>query len=479
MTTSEAPVAPPVAGTGRPRLALVVIAAVQLMVLLDLTIVNIALPSMQRELHFSTTNLAWVINAYALTFGGLLLLGGRMGDLYGRRRLFIWGIAVFTLASLAGGFATSQAWLVAARALQGAGAAAASPAALSLIATTFPEGPLRHRAMAVYAGMSAAGGAIGLVLGGLLVDVASWRWVLFVNVPIGLAAALTAPFALARVPGRGGRLDLPGAVTGSLGVAALVEGLLRAPDAGWAGRSTLAAFTAGAVLLVAFAVIETHRKDALLPLGFLADRSRTAGYVVMLLLGASMLSLIYFLTQLLQNVLGYSPIVAGLAYLPIPAVIGTTGLIVSRKVHRFGTRPFLTAGPLLVATGLLWVSTVTQSSTYIDILGPLVVVGLGMGLSFVPLTLNAVAGVAPHRTGLASSLLNTSQQIGGSLGLAVLVTVAATVGRHTLAAAGHGSLVSAQVAGTQAAFRVGALGAFLGFLLAAAWVRTPVAPATS
>ncbi len=479
MTTQETREAPPVVTTSRPRLALVVIAAVQLMVLLDLTIVNIALPSMQRELHFSTTNLAWVINAYALTFGGLLLLGGRMGDLYGRRRLFLWGITVFTLASLAGGLATSQAWLVAARALQGAGAAAASPAALSLIASTFPEGPLRHRAMAVYAGMSAAGGAIGLVLGGLLVDVVSWRWVLFVNVPIGLAAALAAPFALARVPGRGGRLDLPGAVTGSLGVAALVEGLLRAPEAGWAGWTTLAAFALGAGLIVAFAVIEAHRKDALLPLGFLVDRSRSAGYAVMLLLGASMLSLIYFLTQFLQNVLGYSPIVAGVAYLPIPAVIGVTGLIVSRKVHRFGTRPFLTVGPSLVAAGLLWVSTVNQTSTYVDILGPLVVVGLGMGLSFVPLTLNAVASVPPQRTGLASSLLNTSQQVGGSLGLAVLVTVAATVGRHTLVAAGHNSLVLEQVAGTQAAFRVGALGAFLGFLLAAALVRTPVAPATT
>ncbi len=465
-----------VAGTRYPRLALVVIAAAQLMVLLDLTIVNIALPSMQRELHFTTTNLAWIINAYALAFGGLLLLGGRMGDLYGRRRMFVVGIAVFTTASLLGGLATTQAWLVGARALQGVGAALASPAALSLIAATFPEGPLRHRAMAVYAGMSAAGGALGLVLGGILVDVASWRWVLFVNVPIGAAAALAAPFVLARVVGQGGRLDLPGAVTGSLGIAAVVEGLLRAPEAGWTHATTLAAFAVGAVLLAAFVAIESRRSYALLPLAFLADRSRSAGYAVMLLLGASMLSLIYFLTQFLQNVLGYSPVVAGVAYLPIPAVIGTTGLIVSRRVHRFGTRPFLTVGPLLVAAGLLWVSTVTQTSAYPDILGPLVVVGLGMGLSFVPLTLNAVAGVPPRRTGLASALLNTSQQIGGSLGLAVLVTVAATVARDTLAGAARPSAVLAQVAGTQAAFRVGAFGALLGFVLALAFVRTPPAP---
>ncbi len=469
-------------GSRHPGLALVVIAAAQLMVVLDMTIVNIALPAMQHELHFSLTNLAWVINAYALTFGGLLLLGGRTGDLFGRRRMFVVGIAIFTVASLAGGLATDQAWLIAARALQGVGAAIASPTALSLIASTFPDGRKRHRAMAVYAGMSAAGGALGLLLGGILVDVSSWRWVLFVNVPIGAAVALTAPSVLAHVPSHGGSLDLPGAVSGSGGIAAIVYGLLRAPESGWTDPTTLAAFALGALLLAVFVALESRRPDALLPLRFLANRSRSSGYVVMLLLGASMLSLIYFLTQFLQNVLGYSPIVAGVAYLPIPFVIGTTGLIVSRRVHRFGTRRFLTAGPLFVAVGLLWVSTIQQTSSYLSILGPLVLIGMGMGLSFVPLTLNAVSQVAPKETGLASALLNTSQQVGGSLGLAVLVTVAATVTRSTLAGAhtaasaalgatSHAALLHAEVAGTQAALRVGALGALLGFAIAVVGVR--------
>ncbi len=488
-TTTRPPGEEAAGGSRHPGLALVVIAAAQLMVVLDMTIVNIALPAMQRELHFSQTNLAWVINAYALTFGGLLLLGGRTGDLFGRRRMFVAGIAVFTVASLAGGFATNQAWLVAARALQGAGAAVASPTALSLIASTFPDGRQRHRAMAVYAGMSAAGGALGLLLGGILVDVASWRWVLFVNVPIGAAVALAAPSLLARVPGHGGTLDLPGAVSGSAGMAALVYGLLRAPEAGWTDSSTLIAFAVGALLLATFVAVEARRNDALLPLRFLSDRSRSSGYIVMLLLGASMLSLIYFLTQFLQNVLAYSPIMAGVAYLPIPFTIGSTGLVVSRLVHRFGTRTFLTAGPLFVAGGLLWASTVHQGSSYPSILGPLVIIGIGMGLSFVPLTLNAVSGVEPKQTGLASALLNTSQQVGGSLGLAVLVTVAATVARSTLAAghataatamgaaARHAASLHAEVAGTQAALRVGALGALLGFVIALAGVRAKGATA--
>ncbi len=482
------------AGSRHPGLAVMVIAAAQLMVVLDMTIVNIALPAMQQQLHFSQTNLAWVINAYALTFGGLLLLGGRSGDVFGRRRMFVVGVVLFAGASLAGGFATDQAWLIAARAVQGAGAAIASPTALALIASTFPDGRQRNRAMAVYAGMSAAGGAIGLLLGGVLVDIASWRWVLFVNVPIGAAVALAAPSLLAREPAHGGRLDLPGAVSGSAGIAALVYGLLRAPQVGWADPGTLAAFGVGVLLLAVFAALERRRSDALLPLPFLADRSRSAGYLVMLLLGAAMLSLIYFLTQFLQNVLGYSPLVAGVAYLPVPAAIGTTGLLVSRRVQRFGTRGFLTAGPLLVAAGLLWVSTVHQGSAYASILAPLVVIGVGMGLAFVPLTLNAVAGVAPRRTGLASSLLNTSQQVGGSLGLAVLVSVAAMVVRHTAAgaagaaatrlagaAAGAGPLgraalsaaLHAQVAGTQAALRVGAVGALIGFVIAVLGVRAP------
>ncbi len=476
------------AGVTRHRghgLALVAIAAAQLMVMLDLTIVNIALPSMQRELHFSSTNLTWVIDAYVLVFGGLLLLGGRAGDLFGRRRAFLVGIGLFAGASLLGGLATSQAWLIAARAVQGIGAAVASPTALSLIATTFDEGPERNRAMAVYAGMSGAGAALGLLLGGVLVDVASWRWVLFVNVPIGVAVLAIAPFVLPRTPGHGGRLDVPGAVTVSAGMASLVYGLVRAPDAGWLAASTLAAFAVAVVLLAAFVVIEAKSAQPVLPLRFLADRDRAGGYGVMLLLGASMLSLIFFLTQFLQEVLHYSPVVAGVAYLPIPVMVGGTGLVVSRLVKRLGTRPFVVAGPAVVAAGLAWVSFVTASSGYPSVLGPLVLVGLGMGLSFVPLTLNAVSSVARHESGLASALLNTSQQVGGSLGLAALVTVAATATRDALrhasgaggralghgTAALHAAATAASVHGYQVAFRTGAAAAALGFVIAVVAVR--------
>ena len=462
-------------------LALVVIATAQLMVMLDLTIVNIALPAMQRALGFSSTGLVWVVDAYVLAFGGLLLLGGRSGDLFGRRRMFLAGIALFSLASLLGGLATTQAWLVAARSVQGIGAAIASPTALSLIATTFPEGAPRHRAMAVYAGMSGAGAAIGLLAGGALVDALSWRWVLFVNVPIGLALLLIGPAVLPRTERRPGRLDLPGALTVSGGLALAVYGLERTASSGWGNPATLAVFAGAVVLLAGFVLVERNTTAALVPMRFLAHRNRGGGFAVMLLLGGAMLSLLYFLTQFLQEVLHYSPIDAGLAYLPLPVAVGVTGLVVSRLVGRFGIRPFLLAGPLLVAGGLWWVSLLTSTSSYPSVFGPLVVVGLGMGLSFVPLTLNAVAGVPDREAGLASGLLNTSQQFGGSLGLAALVTVAASAAAHHVATAGHtlgsapvgasvasqgaGLAEAAHVAGFQAALRGGALAAGIAFLV--------------
>jgi len=469
------------------RLALVVIATAQLMVMLDLTIVNIALPSIQRELHFSTTNLTWVIDAYVLVFGGLLLLGGRTGDLFGRRRMFVVGITIFAAASFAGGLATGQAWLVAARAVQGIGAAIASPTALALVATTFDEGSERNRAMAVYAGMSAAGGALGLLLGGVLVDVSSWRWVLFVNVPIAIAVLAITPVALAAGARRGerrGRLDVPGAIAISASMVLLVYGLVRVPSSGWSSGWTIASFTAAAAGLGAFVAIEHSSPAPLVPLGFLRDRNRAAGNAMMLLLGAAMLSLIYFLTQYLQDVLHYSPVVAGAAYLPIPVTVAATSVVVSRGVKRHGVRPFLAVGPVLVTAGLLWVSLVSTSSGYADVLGPLVVVGIGMGLSFVPLTLNAVSSVRRHESGLASALLNTSQQVGGSLGLATLVTVAATATRDQLrhaTAALHAATpaashlralaTAATVHGYDTAFRVGAAFAALAFVLAVLVLR--------
>lgn len=462
------------------RLAVVVIAAAQLMVMLDLTIVNIALPSVQRELHFSSTNLTWVIDAYVLVFGGLLLLGGRTGDLFGRRRMFVLGIAAFAAASLVGGLATDQAWLISARAVQGVGAAVISPTALALIATTFHEGAERNRAMAIYAGMSAAGGALGLLLGGVLVDISSWRWVLFVNVPIGVAVLLLAPVALAADKAHGGhgagrrRLDIPGAVSASGGMALLVYGLVKAPTSGWSSTGTLADFAGAAIAIALFVIIEGTSLRPLVPLQFLRHRARAAGYVVMLLLGAAMLSLIYFMTQFLQEVLHYSPVVAGAAYLPIPVGVAVTGVLVAHAVRRFGTRPFLTVGPLLITGGLLWASELSSSSSYWAVFGPLAIVGIGMGCSFVPLTLNAVSSVARQESGLASALLNTSQQVGGSLGLAALATVAATAAKDHVRrlATVHGGPVSAVLAkaatvhGYDMAIRTGAIATAAAFLVA-------------
>ena len=462
--------------------ALAVIAAAQLMVMLDLTIVNVALPSIQGNLHFSTTNLTWVIDAYVLVFGGLLLLGGRAGDIFGRRRMFVVGIGLFALASLAGGLATSQLPLVIARAVQGIGAAIASPTALALVAVTFPEGHARNRAMAVYASMTAAGGATGLLLGGALVEAASWRWVFFVNVPIAMLVMAATPFVLPKVDGHGGRLDVPGAVTVSGGIAFLVYGLVRAPDAGWLAPATLASFAVGILLLLVFVAIERRSTQPLIPLGFLRHRNRMGGYVMMMLIGASMLSLLFFLTQFLQEVLGYSSLRAGVAYLPVPVMVASTSIFLSRRIKRYGVRIFITLGPLLVAAGVFWASFLDASSSYVHVFGPLVIFGLGMGFSFVPLTLNAVSSVRNHEQGLASSLLNTSQQIGGSLGLAVLVTIAATVRSHQLALAtkAHAATgvsahdqVNAAVHGFQAAMRVGALSSLIAFVIALFVIRTP------
>ena len=301
-----------------PRLtaALVVISTAQLMVVLDATIVTVALPSIQRALHFSTANLQWIITAYTLTFGGLLLLGGRLGDVFGRRRMFVFGLAVFSLASFVGGLATTATWLIAARAVQGIGGAIAAPTALALIGDTFPEGPARTRATGIYAAMSGAGGAVGLLLGGILTDYASWRWVLFVNAPIGALVVVAAPRVLKRSAPLGGKLDIPGAFLATAGMTAVVYGLVRAPSSGWANAITIMALAGGFVLLVAFAVTELRSDHPMLPPRLLADRNRTASYIVMLTLTASIFAVSFFLTLFLQIVRGYSPLKTGLAFLP-------------------------------------------------------------------------------------------------------------------------------------------------------------------
>src|SRR5882762_11810686 len=349
----------------RPGLALLVLASAQLMVVLDATIVNVALPQIQRALDFSGSGLEWVVNAYALTFGGLLLLGGRAGDRLGRRKMFIAGLLLFSAASLVGGFATSPAFLLAARAVQGAGGALVAPAALSLITTTFPEGAPRTRAFGVYAAMSIAGGAIGLIGGGLLTTYASWRWVLFVNVPIGAAVALAAPRVLAETPRGHGRFDLPGALTGTAGIAALVYGLVSAATSPsgvshWGDAKVVASLVAAVVLLAAFAVIETRSAQSLLPLRLLRDRNRTGAYLSYGGVGIFIFGMFFFLTVFMQTVWGYSAVKTGVAYLPFTAALFVAAGAVTQLVPRIGARPVLIAGSATATGGLYWLSRISE-----------------------------------------------------------------------------------------------------------------------
>jgi EmrB/QacA subfamily drug resistance transporter len=459
---AERGAAPATPAPRRLGLALAVIATAQLMVALDLTIVTVALPHIQTALHFSGSNLEWVVNAYAVAFGGLLLLGGRSGDLLGRRRIFIAGILLFTLASLLGGFATDQAWLLGARVLQGVGGAFAAPTALSLIAVNFPEGPPRNRAMGVYAAMSIAGGAVGLIAGGLLVSLLSWRWVFFVNVPIGLAVALLAPRVLGESERRRGRFDLPGAITGSLGLAALVYGLSSAATSPngvshWGDTKVIVSLAAAVVLLVTFGWIEVRSRSALVPLRVLRSRDRTGSYLVSLCIGTGLFGMFFFLTLFLQNVWGYSALRTGVAYLPMVAMIMVASGVASQLVSRIGARPLMIAGSLLSTGGMFWLAQITEHSHYVSgLLGPMMVTATGMGLIFVPLSLVALTKVANNDAGVASSLLNVGQQVGGALGLAVLGTVAWSAVANSLrsqaaAAAAGAKTATVHVSAAQAA----------------------------
>ncbi|WP_405654799.1 MFS transporter [Streptomyces sp. NBC_00019] len=428
-TQSPAP-SGPASRSSHPGIALTVIAACQLMVVLDATIVNIALPHIQTALNLSTTNLTWVVSAYTLTFGGLLLLGGRAGDILGRRRVFIAGILLFTFASLLGGFAQEPWQLIAARVLQGMGGAIASPTSLALITTTFPEGPERNRAFGIFAAVSAGGGAIGLLAGGLLTDWLDWRWVLFVNVPIGILIAALAPRYINESERRPGRFDFTGALTSTLGMVALVYGFIRAASDGWRDSLTLGAFGAAVILLAAFILVESRAKEPITPLRMFADRNRWGTYVIMISLAAAMFGMFFYIVLFVQNVLGYSPIRAGLAFLPVTVVIAMGAGISQRLLPVLGPKPFLTVGTTLVTIGLAWQSLVDSGSSYVGgVLGPMLLFGFGMGLNFVTLTVTAVSGVASHEAGAASALLNTTQQVGGALGLSILTTVFGSASR--------------------------------------------------
>ncbi|MEY9963708.1 EmrB/QacA subfamily drug resistance transporter [Streptacidiphilus sp. MAP12-16] len=426
------PVRPP--GAPRPPragAALAVILACQLMVILDATVVSIALPGIQHSLHFSAAGLSWVQNIYLLAFGGLLLLGGRAGDILGRRRLLVAGIALFTLASLLGGLADSPGLLLASRAAQGIGAAIAAPNTLSLIVSTYQEPTQRARAIGLFSSMSAGGAAVGMILGGVLTSYFSWRSVMFINVPFGLAVVLLAPRFIREPERHSSRLDLAGAITATLGTGTLVYAFIRAATAGWGAGSTLGCFAAAVLLLAGFVALEARTAQPLLPLHLLTQRVRGGGYLAMLLTPAAMFGMFFFITQYLQNVLGYSPLRTGFAFLPLAVLIFVGARLAPRLVPRYGTRPFLFTGPLFLLTGLLLLTRVGASTAYAPgILVPMLLFGVGAGFTMVPLSLTILAGVRPQEAGAASGTLQTMQQAGGALGTAVLLTVFSSATRH-------------------------------------------------
>jgi len=451
-------------------LALVLLAAAQFVVVLDASIVNVALPSMGRDLNFSQEDLSWVINAYTLTFGGFLLLGGRMADLLGRRRLFVVGLILFSFASLLGGLAQSPETLIAARALQGLGAAILSPAALSIITTTFAEGAERNRAMGVWGAVAGSGGAVGVLLGGVLTEYAGWEWVLFVNVPIGVAVAFAATRVLAESRETGPRnFDIAGAITITAGLSLLVYALVDTVNAGWGSTQTLALIAIALVLIAGFLAIELRAKSPLVSFRIFRNRTLTGANVVGLLVAMALFAMFFFVSLYMQQVLGYDALKAGLAYLPLAFGIIVSAGVASQLVTRVGFKPTLIAGLLLTAGGLIWFSQVSPDGKYVaDVLPASLLAAAGLGFAFVPMMIAAVSGVTAQDAGLASGLINTSQQIGGALGLAILATIANSRTEDVMATAGGDpqALPTALTEGFQNAFIVGAGFAIVGALLA-------------
>jgi EmrB/QacA subfamily drug resistance transporter len=409
-----------------PWLVLVLVCLAQFMVVLDATVVNVALPSIQKDLEMSEADLQWVVNAYTLVFGGFLLLGGRAGDLLGRKRIFLAGVAVFTIASLLNGLANSSEFLILSRGLQGLGGALVSPAALSIVTTTFEEGPRRAKALSVWAAIASGGAAVGLLLGGILTDFFSWPWIFFVNVPIGIAAfLLTVRYVPESRDEHAHAFDVAGAVTVTGGLVALVFAIVKTTDSGWTSPQTLVGAAVAVVLLTAFVLIEQRRSDPLVRLSIFRVRTITAANVVMLLVASGLFAMFFFNSLYIQRVLGYSPLEAGLAFLPFTLGIGIGAGVSSQLAQRVGVRPVTTSGMLLGVIGLLLLARVPVDGTYVvDLLPSIVVTSIGMGATFVPVTMLATSGVEGEDAGLASGLFNTSQQVGGALGLAILSTVA-------------------------------------------------------
>ena len=438
-----------------PWVVLVLVCVAQFMVVLDATIVNVALPSIQSDLHLSEGNLQWIINAYTLVFGGFLLLGGRAGDLLGRKRLFLVGLLIFTVASLLDGLASTQGMLVGARALQGFGAALIAPAALSIIATTFAEGAERAKALGVWAAIAIGGSAVGLILGGVLTQYFSWPWIFYVNVPVGVAGFL---LSLRLIPESRQELehrsyDLAGAATVTGGLMALVYAIVDAQSAGWGSAKTLGFFAAAVVLLAGFVAVELRAKAPLVRLSIFRIRSLLTANVAILLAMSGMFAMFFFNTLYIQRVLGYGPLKAGLAFLPLSAGVMVSATLASRFAPRIGVRPIAATGLLLAAAGFALLTRLPVHGSYaVDVLPAIFVAALGMGSVFMPLTLIATTGLDDQDQGLASGLFNASQQIGGALGLAVLSTLATS----KMSSAG-GSPAHALVVGFHWAFAAGAV----------------------
>jgi EmrB/QacA subfamily drug resistance transporter len=448
-------------------LALALLATAQFVVVLDASIVNVALPSIGRSLKFSQNDLSWVVNAYTLFFGGFLLLGGRLADRLGRRRLFIAGMVLFAFASLAGGLAQSELWLIIARSVQGLGAALVSPAALSIVTTTFTDGAERNKALGVWGAVAGSGGAAGVLLGGVLTKFAGWEWVLFVNTPIGLAAAFIAPRVLRESRDDSARsFDFGGAVSVTAGLALLVYTLVNANNAGWGSTETIALGAASVALLAVFVAIELRTPQPLVPFSIFRLQTLRGSNIVALLIGMSLFSMFFFISLYLQQVLGYDALKAGFAYLPLALLIIVSAGAASQMVTRVGFKPTLIVGLLLITGALLWFSRVSApGGSYVgDVLFPSMLAAVGLGFAFVSVTIGAVAGTRPEDAGLASGLINTSQQVGGALGLAILAAVANATTKN--AGAGVNPLVALND-GFRDAFLVGAGFAVAGAILAA------------
>jgi EmrB/QacA subfamily drug resistance transporter len=460
MTTTEVP--------SKKGYALALLALTQFVIVLDASIVNVALPSIGKALHFSQDNLSWVVNAYTLFFGGFLLLGGRLADLLGRRSVFMGGLVLFAIASLMGGLAQSDTWLVIARAAQGLGAALVSPAALSLVTTIFSEGAERNRALGVWGAVAGSGGAAGVLLGGMLTKWAGWEWVLFVNVPIGVAAAAIAPRILPESRHEGRRVfDVAGAVLVTAGLVLLVYSIVEAPRYGWGSLHTLGLGAIALSLIAVFLAWERRAPHPLMPFSIFRLRTLRGADVIGLLIGMSLFSMFFFISLYLQQVLGYDALKTGLSYLPLAFTIIVTAGVASQLVNRLGFKPVLIGGLLMVSGAIFWFGQVSPDGSYVgDVLFPSILAGAGLGFSFVPVTIAAVTGTRPDEAGLASGLINTAQQVGGALGLAILAAIANSRTADVIAGGEHNQAV-ALTEGFKTAFLVGSGFALVGAILAA------------